>query len=186
MALKTQDRVGRGSPYTQGYWDADFLLRLDAGSDYGLSRAMVEALCLTASTRAKKSRDPQQTYLAGARERIREEFDVPPGCEPPSLTRRVVEDGDGAGRTGERRSTIDRRQQALATTIRDAGFSLRVRKACLRAGVQTVGDLVQRTANEIEGTWRNIGITSLYEIRTKLHQMGLQLRNDRWQPEENG
>jgi DNA-directed RNA polymerase subunit alpha len=46
-----------------------------------------------------------------------------------------------------------------------------------RLGINTLGDLVQRTADELLES-KNFGQTSLAEVREKLQQYGLALRGD--------
>lgn len=61
--------------------------------------------------------------------------------------------------------------------LSDLNLSVRARKCMMRLGLTTVGDLVRRTADELLSS-RNFGVTSLNEIRGKLAEMGLKLRND--------
>jgi DNA-directed RNA polymerase subunit alpha len=46
-----------------------------------------------------------------------------------------------------------------------------------RLGINTLGDLVQRTADDLLES-KNFGMTSLTEVREKLGQLGLTLRGD--------
>jgi DNA-directed RNA polymerase subunit alpha len=46
-----------------------------------------------------------------------------------------------------------------------------------RLGIATLGELVQRTADELLEA-KNFGMTSLTEVRDKLVQYGLKLRGD--------
>ncbi len=46
-----------------------------------------------------------------------------------------------------------------------------------RLGLATIGELLNRTPDELLGI-RNFGVTSLNEIRQKLAEMGVSLRND--------
>ncbi len=63
----------------------------------------------------------------------------------------------------------------LAKPIGDIDFSVRVRKALQLLGVQSLGDLAARTEAELMGV-KNFGATSLTEVREKLGQYGLGLR----------
>ena len=54
---------------------------------------------------------------------------------------------------------------------------MRARKCMNRLGINTLGDLVQRTADELLES-KNFGMTSLNEVREKLAQYGLTLRGD--------
>jgi DNA-directed RNA polymerase subunit alpha len=65
----------------------------------------------------------------------------------------------------------------LDTPVTDLNLSVRSRKCLARLGVSTVGDLVSRTADELLGV-RNFGVTSLNELRARLGERGLKLRND--------
>jgi len=44
-------------------------------------------------------------------------------------------------------------------------------------GLVTIGELLSKTADELLSV-RNFGVTSLNEVRAKLTEMGLRLRND--------
>jgi DNA-directed RNA polymerase subunit alpha len=44
-------------------------------------------------------------------------------------------------------------------------------------GISTIGALIQRTPDELLSS-RNFGVTSLNEIRARLADMSLKLRND--------
>lgn len=68
-------------------------------------------------------------------------------------------------------------QALLSRPTSDLNLSVRARKCMLRLGIQTIGQLVQRTADELLSS-RNFGVTSLNEIRGQLTEMGLKLRND--------
>jgi DNA-directed RNA polymerase subunit alpha len=46
-----------------------------------------------------------------------------------------------------------------------------------RLGITTVGELVARTPDELLSA-KNFGVTSLNEIRAKLTELNLKLRND--------
>ncbi len=54
-------------------------------------------------------------------------------------------------------------------------LSVRARKALQHLGIQSLGDLATRTEAELMGV-KNFGATSLYEIRGKLTDFGLNLR----------
>jgi len=56
-------------------------------------------------------------------------------------------------------------------------LSVRARKCISRLGLSTVGELVQKTPDELLSN-RNFGVTSLNEIRAKLGEINLKLRND--------
>ncbi|MGD9691479.1 MAG: DNA-directed RNA polymerase subunit alpha C-terminal domain-containing protein [Phycisphaerales bacterium] len=66
-------------------------------------------------------------------------------------------------------------EAVLNKPIGDIDFSVRVRKALQLLGVQTLGDLAARTEAELMGV-KNFGATSLTEVREKLAQFALTLR----------
>ena len=66
---------------------------------------------------------------------------------------------------------------AMDMTIADLNLSVRARKCMQRLNIVVVSELLARTPDELLGT-RNFGVTSLNEIRAKLEEFGLALRND--------
>ena len=68
-------------------------------------------------------------------------------------------------------------QATLNKPIGELNLSVRARKCMNRLGITTLGELVQRTPDELLGS-RNFGVTSLNEIRAKLAEIDLKLRND--------
>lgn len=68
-------------------------------------------------------------------------------------------------------------QAQLSRPISDLNLSVRARKCMSRLGITTVGELAQRTPDELLSS-RNFGVTSLNEVRSKLAELGLKLRND--------
>ncbi len=66
---------------------------------------------------------------------------------------------------------------AIEQTISDLQLSVRSRKCMARLNITTVGELVTKTPDELLGS-KNFGVTSLNEIRGKLAEVGLRLRND--------
>lgn len=69
-------------------------------------------------------------------------------------------------------------EQALhLRPVADLNLSVRARKCMARLGIASLGELVQRTADELLAT-KNFGVTSLNEIRQQLSEHGLKLRND--------
>jgi DNA-directed RNA polymerase subunit alpha len=86
------------------------------------------------------------------------------------------------GSTFERRFTAtqqlsDQEQAVLGKPVSDLNLSVRARKCMNRLGINTLGDLIQRTADELLES-KNFGMTSLTEVREKLRQFGLTLRGD--------
>ena len=69
-------------------------------------------------------------------------------------------------------------EQALMNKpVSDLNVSVRARKCMVRLGINSFGQLLQRTPDELLSS-RNFGVTSLNEIRARLGEMGLKLRND--------
>jgi DNA-directed RNA polymerase subunit alpha len=71
----------------------------------------------------------------------------------------------------------EQEQAILAKPVSEMNLSVRARKCMNRLGINTLGDLIQRTADELLES-KNFGITSLTEVRDKLRQYGLTLRGD--------
>ena len=74
----------------------------------------------------------------------------------------------------------DRDSRMLSTPVSEFNFSVRARRCMARLGIQTVGDLVTRTIDELLEV-KNFGHTSLGEVRARLSEVGLSFR----QPEES-
>ena len=68
-------------------------------------------------------------------------------------------------------------QQALSRPVADLNLSVRARKCMNRLGIVTIGELVSRTPDELLSA-KNFGVTSLNEVRLRLGEMDLKLRND--------
>ena len=68
-------------------------------------------------------------------------------------------------------------QAMMNRPIGDLNLSVRSRKCMTRLSIQTLGQILQRTPDELLAS-RNFGVTSLNEIRAKLSELGLKLRND--------
>jgi DNA-directed RNA polymerase subunit alpha len=71
----------------------------------------------------------------------------------------------------------DQEQAVLNKPVSDLNLSVRARKCMNRLGINTLGELIQRTADELLES-KNFGMTSLTEVREKLRQYGLSLRGD--------
>jgi len=71
----------------------------------------------------------------------------------------------------------DQEQAVLNKPVSDLNLSVRARKCMNRLGINTLGELVSRTADELLES-KNFGQTSLTEVRDKLRQYGLGLRGD--------
>jgi DNA-directed RNA polymerase subunit alpha len=68
-------------------------------------------------------------------------------------------------------------QAMLSKPIGDLNLSVRARKCMSKLNIQTIGDLMKHTGDELLEC-KNFGITSLNEVRDKLTGMGLKLKND--------
>lgn len=68
-------------------------------------------------------------------------------------------------------------QALMSKSVSELNLSVRSRKCMSRLAIQTIGQLCQRTPDELLSS-RNFGVTSLNEIRQKLTEAGLRLRND--------
>ncbi len=71
----------------------------------------------------------------------------------------------------------EQEQAVLSRSVSDLNLSVRARKCMNRLGITTLGELIQRTADELLES-KNFGMTSLNEVREKLAQFGLTLRGD--------
>ena len=65
----------------------------------------------------------------------------------------------------------------LKMSIRDMGYSHRVRKCMAVQGIETVAELIQKTADELMEV-PNFGKSSLNEVRERLILYNLKLRNE--------
>jgi DNA-directed RNA polymerase subunit alpha len=65
----------------------------------------------------------------------------------------------------------------LAKPISDLNLSVRARKCMTKLGIQTVGELIVHTGDELMEC-KNFGVTSLNEVREKLGELGLKLKNE--------
>ena len=68
-------------------------------------------------------------------------------------------------------------QATLNKPVSELNLSVRARKCMNRLNLTTLGDLCQRTSDELLEA-KNFGITSLNEVKEKLTQYGLKLRGD--------
>lgn len=87
-----------------------------------------------------------------------------------------VEDAHRAAR----RKLIDQlrgsgNEAVLAKPVSDLNLSVRARKALQLLNIQSLGDLVAHTEAELMGV-KNFGATSLQEVKDKLTELGLSLR----------
>jgi DNA-directed RNA polymerase subunit alpha len=64
----------------------------------------------------------------------------------------------------------------LALTIEELALSVRSYNCLKREGINTVGELVKKTEAELMDI-RNFGQKSIDEVKIKLHQLGLSLKD---------
>ena len=65
----------------------------------------------------------------------------------------------------------------LAKPINDLNLSVRARKCMSKLGINTVGELIVHTGDELLEC-KNFGVTSLNEVREKLTVLNLKLKNE--------
>jgi len=68
-------------------------------------------------------------------------------------------------------------QEIYSLPISEINLSVRARKCMTKLGINTVGELVRRTGEDLMEC-KNFGVTSLNEVREKLAERGLRLRGD--------
>lgn len=68
-------------------------------------------------------------------------------------------------------------QALLERPISDLNLSVRARKCMARLQLNTIGELVRKTGDELLEC-KNFGVTSLNEVREKLTDLGIKLRGD--------
>ena len=68
-------------------------------------------------------------------------------------------------------------QAILDRPISDLNLSVRARKCMVRLGLNTIGELLRKTGDELLEC-KNFGVTSLTEVREKLGPLGIKLRGD--------
>jgi hypothetical protein len=79
----------------------------------------------------------------------------------------------GESRCGEFQQAV----LADARSVSVLGLSIRSRKCMTRLGISTVGELCQRSWDELLEC-KNFGVTALNEVREKLQLLGLKLRDE--------
>jgi len=76
----------------------------------------------------------------------------------------------------QRTATLQPSGDALSKPLSELELSVRSRRAMAVLDIQTVGELTQRSAEELKGV-KNFGSTSLNEIKRKLGELGLSLKS---------
>jgi len=79
--------------------------------------------------------------------------------------------------TFEPESLSDDERAMHERPISDLNLSVRARKCMVRLGINTIGELLRRTGDELLEC-KNFGVTSLNEVREKLTTQNLKLRGD--------
>jgi DNA-directed RNA polymerase subunit alpha len=93
------------------------------------------------------------------------------------LGQSLEEGAEGETRYRPQQPLSPEEQAVLNKPVSDLNLSVRARKCMNRLGINGLGDLVQRTADDLLES-KNFGMTSLTEVREKLSQLGLTLRGD--------
>src|SRR5262249_36609799 len=88
-----------------------------------------------------------------------------------------LEEGAQFERRFPNQQLTEQEQAILGKPVSDLNLSVRARKCMNRLGINTLGELIQRSADELLES-KNFGMTSLSEVREKLRQQGLTLRGD--------
>jgi DNA-directed RNA polymerase subunit alpha len=68
-------------------------------------------------------------------------------------------------------------QAMMDRSIAELNLSVRARKCMVRLGINTLGELMRKTADDLLEC-KNFGVTSLTEVREKLTEMNLRLRGE--------
>src|SRR5206468_3482777 len=93
----------------------------------------------------------------------------------------ALEGGERAGIPGPILEPIEELSQEekalLAKPISELNLSVRARKCMTKLGIQTVGELITHTGDELLEC-KNFGVTSLNEVREKLAEFNLKLKNE--------
>ena len=71
----------------------------------------------------------------------------------------------------------DKKEKVLEMTIEDLDLSVRSFNCLKRAGINTVNDLIEKSAEEMMKV-RNLGKKSFDEVREKLHELGYELNSE--------
>lgn len=84
----------------------------------------------------------------------------------------------GAGHPMPMEEEISPEEKALlARPINELSLSVRARKCMSKLGISTIGDLVNRSGDDLLEC-KNFGVTSLNEVREKLTEVNLKLKNE--------
>jgi DNA-directed RNA polymerase subunit alpha len=91
----------------------------------------------------------------------------------------ALEDGGGGfdRRFPAAPAMSEQEQAVLNKSVSELNLSVRARKCMNRLGINTIGELINRSADELLES-KNFGMTSLNEVREKLRQLNISLRGD--------
>ncbi|HKB39699.1 MAG TPA: DNA-directed RNA polymerase subunit alpha C-terminal domain-containing protein [Gemmataceae bacterium] len=93
------------------------------------------------------------------------------------LGQSIEEGGHHEMRFRPQQPLSEQEQAVLNKPVSELNLSVRARKCMNRLGITTLGELIQRTADELLES-KNFGMTSLNEVREKIATYGLTLRGD--------
>lgn len=88
-----------------------------------------------------------------------------------------VVDKKAANNVVRREDLPEDKRTLFDSPVSELNLSVRSRKCIGRLGLNSIGELINKTPDELLSI-RNFGVTSLNEIRSRLTEMGLALRND--------
>jgi DNA-directed RNA polymerase subunit alpha len=90
-------------------------------------------------------------------------------------------EGGGQAHAGQHYEPIeevpDEVRVLLATPISELNLSVRARKCMNKLGISTIGELISHTGDDLLEC-KNFGVTSLNEVRERLTDKGLKLKNE--------
>lgn len=90
----------------------------------------------------------------------------------------ALEAGERAGMHIEPIEELSQEEKALlAKPISELNLSVRARKCMTKKGIATIGELISHTGDELLDC-KNFGVTSLNEVREKLTELQLKLKNE--------
>lgn len=72
---------------------------------------------------------------------------------------------------------VDTNNPVLAEPVAELNLSVRARKCTTKLGINTIGDLVRHSAEDLMEC-KNFGAVSLKEIREKLAERNLKLKGE--------
>ena len=84
---------------------------------------------------------------------------------------------DAATRAAFNRSSSKQKEEILSKPIDDLELSVRSRKCMDRMGIKSIGELCEKSENELASA-KNFGRVSLNEIKKRLQETNLSLRQD--------